>query len=182
MGAAHHRRGVPVSAAKNRVLGLRGKPGVIALTVFRLMPVMYRLRLGRLFGHTFLLLSHRGRKSGRVYQTALKVLGFDRGTSEAIVVSVYGATTDWMRNIEASPAVLIQIGGRRFVPRQRFLTEDEAFAAAVAFRTRHPRQLRLFSLVLGWGSLATDTAVREFVRTRPFVAFTPAPALARVGS
>lgn len=162
-----------MSAGKSPVLGLRRKPGLMALTVFRLMPAMYRLRLGRFFGHTFLLLSHRGRKSGRVYQTALKVLGYDRATGEVIVLSVYGAATDWMRNIEAGPAVLIQTAGRRYVPSQRLLTVDEAFAAAVQFRAQHPRQLRLFSLVMGWGSLASDASMREFVRKRPFVAFAP---------
>ena len=166
--------------ANKGVFGLRGKPGPLALTVFRLMPVMYRLRLGRLFGHTFLLLSHRGRKTGRVYQTALKVVGYDRATQEVTVISVYGATAAWMRNIEASPALLIQTGGKGYAPRQRLLTEDEAVTAAVQFRAQHPRQLRLFSLVMGWGSLASDAAVREFVRTRPFVAFAPAPADATV--
>jgi hypothetical protein len=49
--------------------GWRKKPAALALVVFRIMPVAYRMHLGRLVGHTFLLLSHRGRKSGRVYQT-----------------------------------------------------------------------------------------------------------------
>jgi deazaflavin-dependent oxidoreductase (nitroreductase family) len=165
-----------VSGAGSRVFGLRGKPGLIALAVFKLMPVMYRLRLGRLLGHTFLLMSHRGRKTGKVYQTALKVVGYDRGTQEVTVISVYGQTAAWMRNIEASPAVLIQIAGKSYVPRQRFLTEDEAFDATVRFRAKHRRQLRLFSFVFGWGSLASDAAVGEFVRTKSFVAFAPAPA------
>ena len=64
------------------VLGLRRKPGLIALTVFRTMPLAYRMHLGRLFGHTFLNLTHRGRRSGRLYTTALKTVAWDRATGE----------------------------------------------------------------------------------------------------
>ena len=46
-------------------------------------------------------------------------------------------------------------------------------AVAVEFRRRHPWRLRLFSRILGWGNLDSDQAVREFVRTRPFVLFQP---------
>jgi hypothetical protein len=42
---------------------------------------MYRLRLGKLFGHQFLLLSHRGKKSGRIYRTALKPLTYDHASA-----------------------------------------------------------------------------------------------------
>lgn len=61
---------------------------------------------------------------------------------------------------------------------QRFLSEDESAAVAVDFRRRHPGRLRLISLILGWGDLATDEALREFVRSRPFVALRPARSLA----
>ena len=58
-------------------------------------------------------------------------------------------------------------------PEQRFLTEDESGAVAAEFRRRHPWRLRLLGWVLGWGDLRSDTAVREFVRTRPFVSLRP---------
>ena len=72
------------------VLGLRRKPGLIALTVFRTMPLAYRMHLGRLFGHTFLNLPHRERRSGRLYTTALKTVAWDRATGEVVVFSMYG--------------------------------------------------------------------------------------------
>ena len=47
----------------------------------------------------------------------------------------------------------------------------------VEFRRRHPWRLRLFATILGWGDLTSDEAVREFVRSRPFVSFRPAEAV-----
>jgi hypothetical protein len=60
------------------------------------------------------------------------------------------------------------------VPEQHFLSEDEAFAVALEFRRCHPHRLRLFATILGWGDLGSEAAVRELVRTRPFVSFRPA--------
>jgi deazaflavin-dependent oxidoreductase (nitroreductase family) len=155
------------------LLGLRRKPGLIALTVFGSMPLAYRLHLGRLFGHTFLNLIHRGRTSGKLYGTSLKTISWDHSTGEVVIFSMYGMNAQWMKNITAGPAVAIEMAGRRWEPEQRLLTSDEAFASVVGFRKAHPLQLRLFSTVLGWGKLNDEVSVREFVRERPFVAFRP---------
>ena len=79
-----------------------------------------------------------------------------------------------MRNLRAQPALQIQIGRETYVPEQHFLSEDEAVAVALEFRRRHPHRLRLFATILGWGDLSSEAAVREFVRSRPFVSFLPA--------
>jgi hypothetical protein len=73
------------------------------------------------------------------------------------------------------PALEVRIGRESFVPRQRFLSEDESFAVTVEFCLRHPARVRVLRGVLGW-DLRTETAVREFVATHPFVAFSPAAA------
>jgi hypothetical protein len=65
------------------------------------------------------------------------------------------------------------VGRDWFTPEQRFLSEDESFAVAVEFRRRHPWRLRLLTRILGWDDLRSDTAVRELVRSRPFVSFRP---------
>lgn len=80
-----------------------------------------------------------------------------------------------MKNLRAHPALEIQIGRERYVPEQRFLSEDEAVAVGLDFRRRHPARLRLLSTILGWGDVGSEPAVRELVRSRPFVSFRPAP-------
>jgi deazaflavin-dependent oxidoreductase (nitroreductase family) len=140
----------------------------------RLPRPLYRHGLGRLLGHTFLLIAHRGRVSGKRRETVAMALSFDAVRREVVVCSAWGANTEWIRNLRSAPALEIRIGGDSFVPEQRFLSEDEAVAVAVAFGRRHPRRLRFLARVLGWGDLGTEPAVRELVRSRPFVAFRPA--------
>jgi hypothetical protein len=52
---------------------LRPKPVGALRLAFRLPIYLYRLDLGRLLGHRFLLLVHRGRESGLLRETALEV-------------------------------------------------------------------------------------------------------------
>jgi deazaflavin-dependent oxidoreductase (nitroreductase family) len=155
------------------LLGLRRQPGRIALWFMRLPQPLYHRGWGRLLGHTFLLITHQGRKTGKRRETVAMALTYDPTTREAVVCSAWGPNTDWMRNLRAQSALQIQIGGETFVPTQRFLSEDEAVVVATEFRDRHPWRLRLFATILGWGDLSSEVAMRELVRDRPFVAFRP---------
>ncbi len=61
----------------NRVLGAMLKtPGIV-----------YSLNLGWIFGHRFLLVTHRGRKSGLIHQTPLEVINYERATRTSTVIS-----------------------------------------------------------------------------------------------
>ena len=160
-------------AAGRPLLGVRRRPGRLALAVFRLPLPLYRLGWGRLLGHTFLLLVHAGRKTGRPHSTVAMALAYDPATREAVICSAWGEDTDWIRNLRVRPALRVEIGRESFVPEQRFLSEDESFATAVEFRRRHPHRLRLMTRILGWADLGSDMAVRDFVRSRPFVSFRP---------
>jgi deazaflavin-dependent oxidoreductase (nitroreductase family) len=172
----------PASPAAKPLLGLRRRPGRLALVVFRLPLGLYRRGWGGLLGHTFLLLVHAGRRTGKPHSAVAMVLRYDPGTGEAVICSAWGPDTDWIRNIRARPALRVQLGREAFTPRQRFLSEEESLAVVAGFRREHPGRVRLISRILGWGDLRSDTAAREFVSTRPFVAFRPAaPSSAREG-
>lgn len=153
------------------LLGLRRRPGRLALAVMRIPRPLYRRGWGWMLDHTFLLIAHQGRKTGKRRETVAMALTYDADTREAVVFSAWGPNTEWIRNLRAHPALQIQIGRESFVPEQRFLSEDESVAVVVEFRRRHPWRLRLFAAILGWGDLSSDKAVREFVRSRPFVSF-----------
>lgn len=163
----------PASPAAKPLLGLRRRPGRLALAVFRLPLLLYRWGWGGLLGRTFLLLVHAGRKTGKPHSAVAMVLRYDPDTDEAVICSAWGPDTDWIRNIRARPALQVQLGRKAFTPRQRFLSEEESLAVVAGFRREHPWRVRLISWVLGWGDLRSDTAAREFVSTRPFVCFRP---------
>jgi deazaflavin-dependent oxidoreductase (nitroreductase family) len=153
---------------------VRRRPGRLALAIFRLPLPLYRQEWGWLLGHTFLLLVHAGRKTGKPYSTVAMVLSYDRQTHEAVICSAGGKDTDWIRNIRARPALQVQIGRESFTPDQRFLTEDESLAVVAEFQRHHAGRSRLLASVLGWGDLRSDAATRDFVRTRPFISLRPA--------
>jgi deazaflavin-dependent oxidoreductase (nitroreductase family) len=155
------------------LLGLRRRPGRLALAVFRVPLPLYRAGWGWLLGRTFLLLVHAGRKTGRPHAMTAMVLRDDPATHEAVICSGWGATTDWIRNIRARPALEVRIGRESFIPQQRFLSEEESFDGCLEFCLRHPARLRVVRPVFGW-DLRTEKAIREFVRSHPFVAFRPA--------
>jgi deazaflavin-dependent oxidoreductase (nitroreductase family) len=156
------------------LLGVRGQPGRLALAAFRLPLPLYQRGWGWLLGHTFLLVTHAGRKTGKRRETVAMTLAYDPQTQEAVIFSGWGPNTDWIRNIRAHPALQIQIGRESYTPQQRFLSEDESVAVVVEFRRQHPGRVRLAARILGWGDLSSDTALRDFVRSHPFVSFRPA--------
>jgi len=91
----------------------------------RLPICLYRLNLGWLLGHRFLLLVHRGRKSGLLRETVLEVILYEPAIRESVVVSAWGEKADWYRNVVATPTLEVWTGGQRYVPEQRFLAQKK---------------------------------------------------------
>lgn len=154
---------------------LRSRPAGVLRLAFRLPVYLYRLDLGWLLGHRFLLLTHRGRKSGRIYQTVLEVIAYDPATGESVVLSGWGERADWYRNIKASPALEVQTGRQRYVPSQRFLAPEENLARISDYARHHPLVFRFLVKAFGFeypldGTEATRRHVAESLR---LVAFCP---------
>jgi len=154
------------------LLGLRRRPGRLALWFMRLPLHAYRHNKGYLLGHTFLEFEHVGRKSGSIYHAVAMVLRYDKATGEVVICR--GWDTDWYRNLHAHAARHVTVGRQSFIPTQRFLREDEALEVVRQFRDDHPHRTRFISMVLGWGDLRDDSQLRQFVRDHPFIAFQPA--------
>ena len=167
------------------MLGLRRQPGRIALTFMRMPLRAYRHNAGWMLGETFVKFTHTGRRTGTAHDAVAMVVHLDPDTREVVFCAGW-PHTDWYRNLQAAPATSAQVGRDSFTPDQRFLTDEEAFDIVRAFRRDHPRRVKLISAILGWGSLDTDTSLRNFVGTHPFVALRPtqagprAPQLAEV--
>ncbi|MFQ5837974.1 MAG: nitroreductase family deazaflavin-dependent oxidoreductase [Thermoplasmata archaeon] len=117
------------------------------------------------------MLTHQGRRSGRVYHTVLEAIRYDRTTGEIIVVSAYGENADWYRNIQVTQPLHIHIGRRRFVPVQRFLTQEETYAELADYERRHPTTARFLIRMLGIdydGSESERRALAAFFRMVSF--------------
>ena len=111
--------------SKRPLLGLRRQPGRLALALMRTPRPLYHRGWGWLLGHTFLLITHQGRKTGKRRETVAMVLTYDPDTREAVIFSAWGPNTEWMRNLRAHPALRDPDRTRRYLPEQHFLSEDE---------------------------------------------------------
>ncbi len=131
--------------------------------------VLYALGLGRAFGHRFLVVVHRGRRTGSTYRTMLEVVAWDPARREAVVASGWGERSNWWRNLKAAPAVEVWCAGERFVPEQHVLSHEERVAVLRDYRREHPLAARLFGPLVGLDD--RDDALDRLADRVPMIAF-----------
>lgn len=101
--------------------------------------LVYRARMGLVFGPRMLMLEHTGRATGTRRYVVLEVVGHPR-PSTYVVVSGFGAKAQWYRNVRASPRVRVWLGSHPPAPATaRPLDPDEAATTLAAYAARHPR-------------------------------------------
>ena len=168
-------KAAPASGTRDPSLRwLRSKPAGALRLAFRLPIYLYRLNLGWLLGHRFLLLGHRGRKTGLLHQTMLEVVLYDPTIRESVVVSAWGEDADWYRNLQKCPAIEIRTGRESYEPLQQFLSPEEANAALAGYERRHPCAARILSRLLSYPLGGPEVARRAFAESVRLVAFRPA--------
>ncbi len=152
-------------------------PGPLARRLLRAPGRLYDWRLGWLLGSRFLRLTHRGRRSGRRYQTVLEVVGADGASGEVMVLVGLGRSAVWFRNVQAGGAAQVAVGRRRFAPEHRVLGADEAARVIAAYERRNrwvaPVARRVLGWLVGWDYDGSEAARRRLVRQLPVVAFRP---------
>jgi deazaflavin-dependent oxidoreductase (nitroreductase family) len=159
----------------------RGYPphrfGRVPRRLLHLPTHLYDWHLGWLLDGRFVRLTHVGRISGRCYQTVLEVVSSDPEAEEIMVMSGFGPSADWFRDLQAEPAVELAIARRRFRPQHRILDETEAACVLAGYQRRNRLIAPVVRLALGW--LAgwrydgSDAARARLVRQLPMVAFRP---------
>jgi len=154
--------------------------------VLRAPARLYDWRMGWLLGRRFLRLTHMGRRSGRLYQTVLEVVGEDGARNEVIVVAGLGRSAQWYRNLQVHEAVEVAIAGERFAAVHRELSKNEAAAVLADYERRHrylaPLIRRLLSWLVGWRYDGTESARQRLVAELPLIGLRPAWARERHAS
>ena len=120
-------------------------PRGLRRALLRFPILLYRLRLGFLLGHRFLLLTHMGRKSGRPRQVVLEVVRYDESTGTCIVASGRGERSHWFRNIQKTPRVTVTLGRQRLPAEAIRLTWQEAEQEFLEYARRRPLAFRILS-------------------------------------
>ena len=154
---------------------LRSRPTGIVRFALRLPIYLYLLGLGRVLGYRFLLLVHRGRKSGLLRETILEVIRHDTITGESLALSGRGEKANWYRNIQASSPLEIRTGGERYVPEHRFLAPEENHTIISGYAWHHPLVFRLLVKAFGFGYplKGSEDERRKYAESLRLVAFRP---------
>ena len=146
--------------------------------LFRMPAFLYRWRLGWLLGHRFLLLIHLGRRTGLRRHTVLEVMEYRAEGPEAVVMSAFSRSADWLRNIEATPGPEVVIGSLHFVAAHRFFDQEEAMRVIIGYERRNwiiaPIIRMVLSRLAGWQYDGSGGARRRLVAQLPLIAFRPA--------
>ncbi|HET7034987.1 MAG TPA: nitroreductase family deazaflavin-dependent oxidoreductase [Thermomicrobiaceae bacterium] len=164
----HARAAAPGSGGR-----LPSRPNALLRVALKTPILLFDLRLGRLLGHRFLLLTHQGRRSGLIYRTPLEVIRYDPASRASIVIAAWGPGSDWFRNIRRHPALQVETAGRRYVPEQRVLTLDEADHELARYAVEHRLATSILERVFGFRISERAAERRAFAAAVRLVAFHP---------
>ena len=141
--------------------------------LWRLPIWLFRLRLGPLMGHRMLLLTHKGRISGKERYAMLEVIKYEQATNTHYVASGFGEKSDWYQNISKTPDVTIQVGNDKFPARAERLTLDKARAVFHDYTQAHPNAVRNLAKLVGYEIGSSQEDMMAFLDMIPVVAFHP---------
>jgi deazaflavin-dependent oxidoreductase (nitroreductase family) len=109
---------------------------------------LYRLHLGWLLGHRFLLLTHVGRTSGTQHQTVLEVVRYDSVSNTCLVGSGWGEQAQWLKNILVTPEVTVTLGTKTYKARAERLRRTAANQEFREYGHRHPQTLKQLTRIM----------------------------------
>ncbi len=159
---------------ESKPIPLPDPPRGLKAILWRLPIWLYRLKLGWMFGHRALLLTHIGRISGKPRQAMLEVVHYDKSTNSYYVASGFGEQADWFKNISKNPRVTIQAAGRKILVAAERLTVTEAEEIFRNYHLRHPKALRGLAKLIGYEIPEDEHKMLDFFKEQiPLIAFRP---------
>ena len=148
-------------------------PRGLKAILWRLPIWLYRLHLGWLVGHRFLLLTHKGRISGKERSAMLEVIKYEKSTNTHFVASGFGEKSDWFQNIIKAPDVVIQVGSQKYPVRAERLPEGEAEEVFQVYQREHPNAVKNLAKLLGYEIGDSEEEMMAFLKMVPVIAFRP---------
>ena len=158
---------------KDADLKIPDPPRGLKAIPWRLPIWIYRLRLGWLLGHRMLLLTHKGRVSGKDRTAMLEVIKYEKVSNTHYVASGFGEKSDWYQNIIKTPNVTIQAGGKKYPVQAVSLPSDEARKVFIEYAHEHPKAIKNLAKLVGYEIGDTEEEMIAFLELLPVVAFHP---------
>ena len=141
--------------------------------LFRFLPprLAYSIGLGSFVGHSFLLLTTIGRRSGLPRVTPLL---YDEIDGTVYVGSARGTKSDWYQNLRANPNVEVEVGSHRFRGCVNLISDPLQVADFLEERMkRHPLITAAVMRAEGIGSKPSREQLEEYAKKRTLVAINP---------
>lgn len=151
------------------------KPGKLQKFFFKVPVFLHKIGLGgweRLIGAQWMLLTTKGRKSGKLYQSMVDIMDYDATTDTYYIEAAYGARSDWYKNILANPEFTAQAGRRKFKASAGALTTEGAGDMLVKFYRAKPGYTRSVMAMAGM-SFKDEAELRELGKNLTLLAITP---------
>ncbi len=142
-------------------------PRGLAALAFRLPIALYRVKLGWLLDSRFLLLRHRGRRSGAIRSTVLEVIHRDRDVGTYYVAAAWGKRAQWYRNILADPHVSVTVGRTNFGGVAIALAPEEGWRVLYEYRRKHGLAMKGLQRLFGYRAFDDLAAATPVVEIRP---------------
>ena len=154
-----------------------GRPRGVLKVLLASPLILSKLHLTGLLGNRFVIITHLGRKTGRVYRTTVEVVRFEPTARAWTVAAAWGSPPAWYLNISARPALAIEAAGHRFPnPDQQTLHPSEAARALGEYVAKHRIAGPVIARLLGWPSLASCGSIETITSVVPLVRFSIRPA------
>ena len=143
--------------------------------IWRLMrvppKVAYALGLGPLVGRVVLLLTTKGRVSGRPHVTPLQ---YEQIDGLIHIGSARGGEADWYKNLEANPDVQVRVRNQRFHGRAETVIDTERVADFLEYKLKsRPRFVGALMRTEGLPSKPTRAQIEQYASNRAMVVIHP---------
>ncbi len=132
--------------------------------IFKIPILYYRLGLGWMLEKRFLLLTTRGRITGKARQTPLEYVYNPEDGSYRISPG-WGGNTDWYKNVLQDRRVTVQVGRRRFDALAEPGSDEEAARYMMEASRRHPRMDRIWNR---WSDQPVDGSWQSYVHAAKY--------------
>jgi deazaflavin-dependent oxidoreductase (nitroreductase family) len=145
-----------------RKIGQPAPPKGFKLNLFRAPLLLYRLKLGSLFGERFIRLKHWGRVSGELKETVIEVIDQDRSARKIFSASGFGSKSQWYKNVLANENVLITFKNIEYRAAARVVEEHQAKDILLRYAKLHPKSIKGVAKLSGYEMDGSESDIVEF--------------------
>ncbi len=149
------------------------KPSGLSRLIYRIPILIFRAHLGWILDTRFVLLIHKGRRSGLSHRTVLEIVRYDKKTGSCIVASGWGEKSDWCQNISVNPNITFQIKNKNEKGIAIQLTPEQSAQELYAYASQHPFAFRILARFMGYQLDGSDEDIHALGKLLPMFIFRP---------